>query len=211
MTPRSLLLCVLVLQSFLCTVWCSPVCNNECCRFVEGFPVRLKKLRENFSHIRDFYVSKRAAPTLHRPPQWAQHHLETSSSPTCGRVAPVSLQVMLSVCLSVCLTAHWPHAFLFSFCLQEANDDVDTALLDQSVEESFKVSFTFNSPLKANGLLQRGSETADFEGDSCNQAAASLSLSRQRSPARPWTASWASIWARCCRQPWPTRRRTPGA
>uniref|UniRef100_A0A671UI56 Interleukin family protein n=2 Tax=Sparus aurata TaxID=8175 RepID=A0A671UI56_SPAAU len=78
MTPRSLLLCVLVLQSFLCTVWCSPLCNNQCCRFVEGFPVRLKKLRENFSHIRDFY---------------------------------------------------------------EANDNLDTALLDQSVEESFKTAF----------------------------------------------------------------------
>ncbi|XP_030275013.1 interleukin-10-like [Sparus aurata] len=77
MTPRSLLLCVLVLQSFLCNLWCSPLCNNQCCRFVEGFPVRLKKLRENLSHIRDFY---------------------------------------------------------------EANDDLDTALLDQSVEEYFKRS-----------------------------------------------------------------------
>ncbi|KAM8757966.1 interleukin-10 isoform 2-T2 [Acanthopagrus schlegelii] len=87
MTPRSLLLCVLVLQSFLCTVWCSPVCNNQCCRFVEGFPVRLKKLRENFSHIRDFY---------------------------------------------------------------EANDDLDTALLDQSVEESFKTAFACQA---MNGIL----------------------------------------------------------
>uniref|UniRef100_A0A671UF27 Interleukin family protein n=1 Tax=Sparus aurata TaxID=8175 RepID=A0A671UF27_SPAAU len=78
MTPRSLLLCVLVLQSFLCNLWCSPLCNNQCCRFVEGFPVRLKKLRENLSHIRDFY---------------------------------------------------------------EANDDLDTALLDQSVEEYFKTAF----------------------------------------------------------------------
>lgn len=70
MTPRSLLLSVLVLMSFFCTVWCSPMCNNQCCRFVEDFPVRLKKLRQNYFHIRDFYVSKKkkkrsAAFTLH--------------------------------------------------------------------------------------------------------------------------------------------------
>lgn len=33
-------------------------------------------------------------------------------------------------CLCVCV------------CVQEANDDLDTELLDVSVEESFKVSFT---------------------------------------------------------------------
>ncbi|CAL8338544.1 unnamed protein product [Lota lota] len=34
---------------------CTPTCNNQCCRFVEGFPVRLRKLRQDFSFIRDFY------------------------------------------------------------------------------------------------------------------------------------------------------------
>ncbi|XP_036958444.1 interleukin-10-like [Acanthopagrus latus] len=72
MTPRSLLLCVLVLLSLF---------SNS----------SAPTLRENFSHIRDFY---------------------------------------------------------------EANDDVDTALLDQSVEESFKT---------ANGILgfDLGTETED--------------------------------------------------
>ncbi|KAG7261569.1 hypothetical protein CRUP_023411 [Coryphaenoides rupestris] len=32
-----------------------PTCNNQCCRFVEGFPARLRKLRQDFSYIRDFY------------------------------------------------------------------------------------------------------------------------------------------------------------
>ncbi|XP_044034857.1 interleukin-10 [Siniperca chuatsi] len=88
MTPRSLLLSVLVLLSFFSTAWCSPMCKNQCCRFVEGFPVRLKKLREDYSQIRDFY---------------------------------------------------------------EANDDLDTALLDQSVDDSFKSPFachTMNSILE---------------------------------------------------------------
>nr|XP_046240120.1 interleukin-10 [Scatophagus argus] len=88
MTPRSLLLTVLVLSSFFNTTWSTPMCNNRCCRFVEDFPVRLKKLRENYLHIRDFY---------------------------------------------------------------EANDDLDMALLDKSVEESFKTPFachTINSILE---------------------------------------------------------------
>lgn len=59
MTPRSLLLSVLVLLAFFSTACCSPItCNNQCCRFVEAFPGRLKKLREDYSQIRDFYVSK---------------------------------------------------------------------------------------------------------------------------------------------------------
>ncbi|XP_072308867.1 interleukin-10 [Eucyclogobius newberryi] len=56
----------------------SPTCNNQCCRFVEGFPLRLRRLREDYSQIRDYY---------------------------------------------------------------EANDDLDTALLDDSVEHSFKSPF----------------------------------------------------------------------
>ncbi|XP_059185896.1 interleukin-10 [Centropristis striata] len=78
MTPHGLLLSVLVLLSFFSSTWCNPMCNNKCCQFVEEFPVRLKKLREDYSQIRDFY---------------------------------------------------------------EANDDLDTALLDQSVEDSFKSPF----------------------------------------------------------------------
>ncbi|XP_008294254.1 interleukin-10 [Stegastes partitus] len=77
MALRCVLLSVLVVSWFLCTD-STPTCNNQCCRFVEGFPVRLKKLREDYSQIRDFY---------------------------------------------------------------EANDDLDTALLDQSVEDSFKSPF----------------------------------------------------------------------
>ncbi|XP_040014479.1 interleukin-10 isoform X2 [Xiphias gladius] len=78
MTPRSFLLSTLVVMSLVSTAWCSPMCNNQCCRFVEGFPVRLKKLREDYSRIRDFY---------------------------------------------------------------EANNDLDTALLDQSIEHSFESPF----------------------------------------------------------------------
>uniref|UniRef100_A0A669E3B3 Interleukin family protein n=1 Tax=Oreochromis niloticus TaxID=8128 RepID=A0A669E3B3_ORENI len=78
MTSQTVLLCVLALASFFSSALCSPMCNNHCCRFVEGFPVRLKKLRQDYSRIRDFY---------------------------------------------------------------EANDDLDSALLDQSVEDSFKSPF----------------------------------------------------------------------
>ncbi|XP_041672231.1 interleukin-10 [Cheilinus undulatus] len=77
MTPRSLLMSVLVLVSFE-AAYATPMCNNYCCRFVESFPVRLRRLRQDYSQIRDFY---------------------------------------------------------------EANDDLDTALLDQSVENSFKTDF----------------------------------------------------------------------
>lgn len=35
-----------------------------------------------------------------------------------------------------------PSVRLVCVCLQEANDDLDMALLDVSIEESFKVSFT---------------------------------------------------------------------
>uniref|UniRef100_UPI003AACC282 interleukin-10 n=1 Tax=Centroberyx gerrardi TaxID=166262 RepID=UPI003AACC282 len=55
MTPLSLLLSILTLLSYHANTWCSPVCNNQCCHFVEGFPVRLRKLREDFSQIKDYY------------------------------------------------------------------------------------------------------------------------------------------------------------
>ncbi|KAK2862303.1 hypothetical protein Q5P01_001836 [Channa striata] len=87
MAPPSLLLCLLALVSFFSTAWCSPMCNNQCCQFVEGFPVRLRKLREDYSRIRDYY---------------------------------------------------------------EANNDLDTALLDQSVEDSFKSPFACHA---MNSLL----------------------------------------------------------
>ncbi|KAM3877895.1 interleukin-10 [Diretmus argenteus] len=79
MTPLSVLLSVLTVLSVHGLACCTPtLCNNQCCRLVEGFPVRLKKLREDFSQIRDYY---------------------------------------------------------------EANDDLEAALLDQSVEDSFKSPF----------------------------------------------------------------------
>ncbi|KAM3621648.1 uncharacterized protein V6R79_014015 [Siganus canaliculatus] len=78
MTPRFLLFSAVVILSFLSGIWCGPVCKDQCCRFVEDFPGRLRRLRENYSQIRDFY---------------------------------------------------------------EANDDLDTVLLDRSVEESFKTPF----------------------------------------------------------------------
>lgn len=56
MTPWSLLLSVLVLLTLVSTV-STPMCSYKCCVFVEGFPVRLKKLREDLSQIRDHYVS----------------------------------------------------------------------------------------------------------------------------------------------------------
>ncbi|XP_032366317.1 interleukin-10, partial [Etheostoma spectabile] len=78
-----------VLLAFFSTASCSPItCNNQCCRFVEGFPARLKKLREDYLQIRDFY---------------------------------------------------------------EANDDLDTALLDQSVEDSFKSPFACHA---MNSILE---------------------------------------------------------
>ncbi|XP_019736766.1 interleukin-10 [Hippocampus comes] len=74
----SALLLFLSAQFHLSKVWCTPMCNNQCCRFVESFPGRLRRLREDYVQIRDFY---------------------------------------------------------------EANDDLDTALLDQTVEDSFRTPF----------------------------------------------------------------------
>ncbi|XP_017271328.1 interleukin-10 [Kryptolebias marmoratus] len=78
MSPRFVLLSLLAVLSFFATCRSTLVCNNRCCQFVEDFPARLKKLRQDYSRIRDFY---------------------------------------------------------------EANDDLDIALLDQSVEDSFKTPF----------------------------------------------------------------------
>ncbi|KAM7422298.1 hypothetical protein PAMA_010387 [Pampus argenteus] len=89
MTPRSLLLLsVLVLLSFFSNTWCTHMCSTPCCNFVERFPVRLRKLREDYSRIRDFY---------------------------------------------------------------EENDDLDSALLDQTVEDSFKSPFACHT---MNSLLE---------------------------------------------------------
>uniref|UniRef100_A0A8C6T0M6 Interleukin family protein n=1 Tax=Neogobius melanostomus TaxID=47308 RepID=A0A8C6T0M6_9GOBI len=81
MLPRPLLVVSSLLAAFALLAregQGSPTCNNKCCRFIEGFPVRLRKLRENYLQIRDYY---------------------------------------------------------------EANDDLDTALLDDSVDHSFKSPF----------------------------------------------------------------------
>ncbi|XP_057702735.1 interleukin-10 [Corythoichthys intestinalis] len=69
---------LLLFLSVLDKVCSTPMCNNQCCRFVERFPGRLRRLREDYVQIRDFY---------------------------------------------------------------EANDDLDTALLDQTIEDSFKTPF----------------------------------------------------------------------
>ena len=49
---------LLLVVLFLCDdAACTPTCNNQCCRFVEGSPVRLRRLRQDFAVIRDYYVS----------------------------------------------------------------------------------------------------------------------------------------------------------
>nr|UNA06294.1 interleukin [Hippocampus erectus] len=109
----SALLLFLSAQFLLSNVWCTPMCNNQCCRFVERFPGRLRRLREDYVQIRDFYVSTRRTET---------------------------------VCEDRIVQTNPPHAllalthFLFFFT-QEANDDLDTALLDQTVEDSFRTPF----------------------------------------------------------------------
>lgn len=50
------------------------------------------------------------------------------------------LHSQLSVRPVICAQQLMPSVCLV--CVQEANDDLDTELLDMSVEESFKVSFT---------------------------------------------------------------------
>lgn len=55
MSPQ--LLSVLVLLSSVFSAWCIPLCHDQCCRFVEEFPVRVQRLREDYRRIRGFYVS----------------------------------------------------------------------------------------------------------------------------------------------------------
>lgn len=93
MTPQSLLLCVSALLALFSSTWCSPLCNNQCCHFVEGFPARLRKLREDYSHIRDFYVSK----TLFCVYIPVECSITWTSRRPCG-----SLQVMLHFLTSFC-------------------------------------------------------------------------------------------------------------
>ncbi|KAM8915535.1 interleukin-10 isoform 1-T1 [Spinachia spinachia] len=144
MTPRSLLLCALVLCCLLASSRCTPVCNNRCCRFVEGFPVRLRKLRQDYSRIRDFFVSKSTTLTRKVPREFAQHHLRWVS--VSGRCCRFSRPHMCLLCLSLCCCC-CPRSFV---CGQEANDDLDTALLDQSVEDSFKSPFACHT---VDGIL----------------------------------------------------------
>lgn len=89
MTPRSLLSVLLLLCSS-CTVWCAVVCNNRCCSFVEGFPARLKLLRESYSQIRDYYVSKRDTAQAASVTALLQHHLVLELIPT-GHVAELAV------------------------------------------------------------------------------------------------------------------------
>ncbi|KAI3370238.1 hypothetical protein L3Q82_025024, partial [Scortum barcoo] len=151
MTPRSLLLSILVLMFFSSPAWSSPTCNNYCCRFVEDFPPQLKKLRLDYLQIRDFYVSTSmtftSAGTLcsitWTDPQHAAHGATS---------APSALQVLFCLPTSASADTASQHAEhdLFLSSLQEANDDLDTSLLDQSVEDSFNSPFachTMNSIL----------------------------------------------------------------
>nr|WAB71024.1 interleukin 10 [Takifugu obscurus] len=121
MTPGSLL-SVLLLLCCACTVWCAALCNNRCCSFVEGFPARLKMLRENYSQIRDYYVSRGGTCSSQRAPSPPL----PAEGPATGRV-----QGMLHV--SICS--------LRALSLQEANDDLDIVLLDQSIVDTFKTPF----------------------------------------------------------------------
>lgn len=106
----SAVLLFLSTQFLLSNVWCTPMCNNQCCRFVESFPGRLRRLREDYVQIRDFYVSTR--------------HTETVCEDRIVQTNPPHALFTLT------------HVFIFT---QEANDDLDTALLDQTVEDSFRV------------------------------------------------------------------------
>lgn len=112
MLPARLLLSALLLLSSCCSLSCLPVCVSRCCRLVENFPSRLRKLRENYIHIQDFYVSstRTTSPASVR------------SGSGGGDAAVAQSTNLVSV-------------------LQEANDDLDTSLLDSSVEVSFTVSF----------------------------------------------------------------------
>nr|ABV64720.1 interleukin 10 precursor [Gadus morhua] len=50
---------LLLVVLFLCDdAACTPTCNNQCCRFVEGSPVRLRRLRQDFAVIRDYYEAE---------------------------------------------------------------------------------------------------------------------------------------------------------
>lgn len=69
MTPATVpnhQLCVLLLLSCVGLAGGAALCNNRCCSFVEGFPARLKILRENYSQIQDFYVSREATCSSNR-------------------------------------------------------------------------------------------------------------------------------------------------
>lgn len=57
MLVARLLLSALLLLSSCSVLWCLPVCVSRCCKLVENFPNRLRRLRENYRHIQDFYVS----------------------------------------------------------------------------------------------------------------------------------------------------------
>ncbi|KAK2821324.1 hypothetical protein Q7C36_020667 [Tachysurus vachellii] len=55
---RFLLLSLLTAQLLRAAQCKKTVCQNSCCSFIEGFPVRLKALRSSYAVIRDYYESK---------------------------------------------------------------------------------------------------------------------------------------------------------
>lgn len=113
MLPARLLLSALLILTSCCSLSCLPLCVSRCCRLVEDFPSRLRKLRENYSHIQDFYVSS-----------------TRTASPASVRSGSGGGGVMRWCAQRTNLAS----------VLQEANDDLDMSLLDSSVEDSFTVS-----------------------------------------------------------------------
>lgn len=59
MSPWGFLLSVLLLLAYFCTTQSARSCS-PCCSFMEGFPGRLRTLREKYLLIQTFYVSKKA-------------------------------------------------------------------------------------------------------------------------------------------------------
>ncbi|XP_008318394.2 interleukin-10 [Cynoglossus semilaevis] len=92
MSPQSLLAIVLGLLSLFSWALSGPMCTNQCCRFVEGFPVRLKKLRQSYLQIRDYYEANNDLDSV-----LLDHSIEDSfNSPFACHVMDTILNFYLS-------------------------------------------------------------------------------------------------------------------
>lgn len=188
MTARSLLSVLLLLLGSSCTVWCTTICNNRCCSFVEGFPARLKMLRENYSNIREYYVSTNS--TVQQGSCWS----------IIWSWCPPDTHLSGDAACFPLLTARSPS-------LQAANDDLDMVLLDQSIVESFKVSSPSSSLVQIS--IESAQKRKGKESSSIPTCALLSHLFRRRLRATPWTASWSSTWTRFFPERWPASRRRP--